>query len=80
MTVKIYKEVEVEIDIEDEFYNLSTSDQKKIINNAGSWRDFFDEDEVLNDIEVNTMLEKLSDNDLKEELAKRSLLWRELNE
>lgn len=78
--IRIYKEVEVEIDIEDEFYNLSTSDQKKIINSAGGWRDFFDEDEVLNDIEVNTLLEKLSDTDLKEELAKRSLLWRELSE
>ena len=80
MSLRIYKEVKVKIDIENEFCNLSTYDQKKIIYNAGGWRDFFDEDEVLNDIEVNTLLEKLSDNDLKEELAKRSLLWRELNE
>lgn len=75
----IYKEVEVEIDLEDVFGNLNTSDQIKIIKNAGSWDDFF-EGEILRDIDKERMFDLLSDSDLKEELAKRSLLWRELNE
>lgn len=76
--VKVYKEVELEIDLEDEFGNLSTSDQIKIIKNAGGWNDFFEEYEVLQDIDKDKLLEWLSDDDLKIALAKRSLLWREL--
>ncbi len=73
-----YVQVDVEIDMKKEFYNLSPSEQKEVIEYRGGWSDFFDPSDVLNDFGTDELLERLSDDDLKIALAKRSLLWREL--